>query len=62
MYNKYQVTGTERVVYRAEMLVANSKDEAIQKFLTTLKNGDKSSYSFYTSGIQVEVEELNEEE
>lgn len=62
MLNKYQVTGTERVAYRTEMLLANSKDEAVQKFLTALKSGDRATYTFFTSGIEVEVEELNEEE
>jgi hypothetical protein len=61
MLNKYQVTGMERVAYRM-WLLANSKDEAVQKFFTALKIGDKATYTFFTSGIEVEVEELNEEE
>ena len=51
----------ERVAYRM-WLLANSKDEAVQKFFTALKIGDKATYTFFTSGIEVEVEELNEEE
>lgn len=50
------------MAYRTEMLLANSKDEAVQKFLTALKSGNKATYTFFTSGIEVEVEELNEEE
>lgn len=49
-------------MYRAEILQANSNDEAAQKFLFALKNGMKDTYTLYTSGIEVEVEELNEEE
>jgi hypothetical protein len=52
--------GKERVVYKT-MLMANSPEEAKQKFLGILKRGDHNSYDMYVSGIEIEVDPTEEE-
>lgn len=52
--------GKERVAYKA-IVWANSPEEAEQKFLGALKVGDHKSYDMYVSGIEIEVEPIEEE-
>lgn len=59
MLTRYSVIGRERVVYRGNVM-ANSPEEAEQKFLGLLKRGDKS-YDMLVSGIEIEVEPIDEE-
>jgi len=60
MISRYQVVGKERVAYKA-IVWANSPEEAEQKFLGILKIGDYKSYDMYVSGIEIEVEPVEEE-
>ena len=52
--------GKERVVYKS-IVWANSPEEAEQKFLGLLKAGHNSQYDMLVSGIQIEVEPIDEE-
>lgn len=52
--------GKERVVYKS-VVWANSPEEAEQKFLGLLKGGMTSQYDMLVSGIQIEVEPVDEE-
>ncbi len=60
MISHYRVMGKERVVYKTTLL-ANSPEEARQKFLGVLKRGDHNSYDMYVSGIEIEVDPIEEE-
>ncbi len=59
MLTRYSVIGRERVVYRG-MVWANSPEEAEQRFLGLLKQGDKNC-EMLVSGIEIEVEQIDEE-
>lgn len=61
MLTRYEVIGKERVRYRT-FIMANSPQEAEQKFLDILRAGDTSQYNMLVSGIQIEVEPRDEEE
>ena len=60
MISRYQVMGRERVVYKS-VVWANSPEEAEQKFLGLLKAGQHNQYDMLVSGIDIEVEPIDEE-
>ena len=62
MLNKYEVIGKERVVYKS-IVLANSPDEAEEKFRGYLKNPTVvRNYEMFVSGIELEVQPVTEEE
>ena len=62
MINKYEVIGRARVVYKSVVL-ANSSDEAEEKFRDYLKNPTTvKNYEMFVSGIEFEVQPITEEE
>jgi hypothetical protein len=60
MISQYEVIGKEKVRYRA-IIPAGSVEEATQKFLKILQDGDRQHYDRLVSGITIEVNPTIEE-